>query len=156
MASRRDEIRMTPEEISGLLADELTAQVATIGPNGRPHLVPVFYVPRGAGLATWTYTKSQKVANLRRLPQATVLVETGTVYAELRGVSMECDVEISTDLEEITAIGQELTVRMLAGADDVATSASQFIRAQAAKRVGLVFTPTKVVSWDHLKLGGGY
>jgi len=38
----------------------------------------------------------------------------------------------------------------------VATSASQFFRAQATKRVGLLFTPTKVVSWDHSKLGGAY
>ncbi|AEK47814.1 hypothetical protein RAM_46745 [Amycolatopsis mediterranei S699] len=31
-----------------------------------------------------------------------------------------------------------------------------FITGQAAKRVGLVFRPTKVVSWNHGKLGGTY
>ncbi|MFL6143421.1 MAG: pyridoxamine 5'-phosphate oxidase family protein [Labedaea sp.] len=153
--SRRKEITMTAGEIEAFLAEELTAQVATIGPNGRPHLVPVFYVPRGTGIATWTYAKSQKVANLRRLPQATVLVEAGTEYARLRGVSMECDVEILEDVEQVAAIGLELTGRMLDNAD-VATSAGQFVRAQAQKRVGLVFTPTKVVSWDHAKLAGAY
>jgi Pyridoxamine 5'-phosphate oxidase len=127
-----------------------------MGPNGRPHLVPVFYVKRGdAAIATWTYAKSQKVANLRRLAQATVLVESGASYDELRGVSMECDVTIIEDVEQIVGIGQELTGRMIAN-DDVATSAGQFIRAQAEKRVGLLFTPTKVVSWDHAKLGGAY
>lgn len=146
---------MTPEEITLFLAAEMTAQVATIGPNGRPHLVPVFYVVRDGGVATWTYGKSQKVANLRRDPRATVLVESGKAYEELRGVSMECDVEVVEDVEKIVAIGQELTGRMV-GDDDVATSAGQFIRAQAQKRVGLVFTPTKVVSWDHAKLGGSY
>jgi hypothetical protein len=153
--SRRAEITMTPEEIKSFLEAELTAQVATIGPNGRPHLVPVFYVTRGAAVATWTYAKSQKVVNLRRLAQATVLVESGRSYDELRGVSMECDVEILEDTERIVAIGQELTGRMI-GNDEVATSAGQFVRAQADKRVGLLFTPTKVVSWDHAKLGGGY
>lgn len=146
---------MTPEEITAFLERELTAHIATIGPAGRPHLVPVFYVPRGTGLATWTYGKSQKVANLRRLPQATVLVEAGRSYEELRGVSMECDVEIVEDTERIAAIGFELTGRMV-GNPDVAVSASQFVRAQAQKRVGLVCTPTRVVSWDHAKLGGGY
>jgi hypothetical protein len=156
MPSRREQIKMTPEEIKSFLAEQLTAQVATIGPNGRPHLVPVFYVNRGdAAIATWSYAKSQKVVNLRRLPQATVLVETGKSYDELRGVSMECDVTIVEDLEQIAAIGQELTGRMVEN-DDVATSASQFVRVQAQKRVGLVFTPTKVVSWDHAKLGGAY
>ncbi len=154
--SRREQIKMTPEEVEAFLEEQLTAQVATIGPNGRPHLVPVFYVARGdAAIATWTYAKSQKVANLRRLAQATVLVESGKDYAELRGVSMECDVTIIEDTEQIVAIGQELTGRMV-GNDDVATSASQFIRAQAEKRIGLLFTPTKVVSWDHAKLGGTY
>jgi hypothetical protein len=30
------------------------------------------------------------------------------------------------------------------------------VRKQAVKRVGLRFTPTRVVSWDHRKLGGAY
>ncbi|HEV2783649.1 MAG TPA: pyridoxamine 5'-phosphate oxidase family protein [Actinophytocola sp.] len=153
--SRRAEIRMTPEEVKAFLESQRTAHVATIGPNGRPHLVPVFYVTRGEAVATWTYAKSQKVQNLRRQPEATVLVESGEEYAELRGVSMECDVEILTDTEQIAAIGQELTRQMIDDAE-VATSASQFVRAQAEKRVGLVFTPTKVISWDHAKLGGTY
>lgn len=153
--SRRAEIRMTPEEIKALLEAKRTAHIATTGPNGRPHLVPVFYVIRGERVATWTYASSQKVANLERLPQATVLVETGDSYEELRAVSMECDVEIIRDTEQIAAIGQELTHRMVAN-EEVATAASQFVRAQAEKRVGLVFTPTNVVSWDHAKLGGTY
>ena len=156
MPSRRDQIKMTSEQVKAFLAGQRTAQVATIGPNGRPHLVPVFYVNRGdVAIATWTYAKSQKVANLRRLAQATVLVESGESYDELRGVSMECDVTIIEDTEQIVAIGQELTGRMISN-DEVATSAGQFIRAQAEKRVGLLFTPTKVVSWDHAKLAGAY
>jgi PPOX class probable F420-dependent enzyme len=146
---------MSDEEVRAFLGERLTAHVATIGPNGRPHLVPVFYVTRGDGVATWTYAKSQKVANLRRLAQATVLVEAGQAYEELRGVSMECDVEILEDVEQIALIGHELTGRMI-GNPDVAASAGQFVRAQAAKRVGLVFRPTKVISWDHAKLGGAY
>jgi hypothetical protein len=153
--SRRAEITMSGGEIRAFLAEEMTAHVATIGPRGRPHLVPVFYVTRGDGVATWTYAKSQKVANLRRLAQATVLVETGQAYEELRGVSMECDVDILEDVEQIALIGQQLTGRMIGNAD-VAASAGQFVRAQAAKRVGLVFRPTKVVSWNHAKLGGAY
>jgi PPOX class probable F420-dependent enzyme len=153
--SRREEIKMTPEEVTAFLEAQRTAHVATIGPNGRPHLVPVFYVTRGDAVATWTYAKSQKVQNLQRNPQATVLVESGEEYAELRGVSMECDVEIIRDTEQIAAIGRELTHEMI-GDEQVATAASQFVRVQAEKRVGLLFRPTKVVSWDHAKLGGTY
>ncbi|CRK60490.1 hypothetical protein [Alloactinosynnema sp. L-07] len=153
--SRRDQIKLTPQEIADFLAEEKVANVATIGRTGRPHLVPVWYLPDGSTLSTWTYESSQKVANLRRLAQATVLVEAGTSYEELRGVSLECDVEIVEDTERITAIGSALTERYT-GSPEVAAAASQFVRAQAAKRVGLVFHPTKVVSWDHSKLGGTY
>jgi PPOX class probable F420-dependent enzyme len=153
--SRRDEIQLTPEEITAFLAEGKVANIATIGPNGRPHLVSLWYSPRGDVLETWTYAKSQKAANLRRLPQATILVETGDSYEKLRGVSMECDVELVEDTEEITRIGGEL-MRRYSSSQEVATSASQFARLQAPKRVGLVCRPTKIVSWDHSKLGGTY
>jgi nitroimidazol reductase NimA-like FMN-containing flavoprotein (pyridoxamine 5'-phosphate oxidase superfamily) len=153
--SRREQIKMTPDEVRAYLDAGRVANVATVGPKGRPHLVPVFYIPEGDGIATWTYGTSQKVANLRRLAEATVLIETGTEYNELRGVSMECDVRIIEDTEEIVRIGTELMTRMSPG-NEVVTAATQFVRAQARKRVGLVFQPTKVVSWDHGKLGGTY
>lgn len=155
MASRREQIKMTPDEVRAYLDAGRVANVATVGPNGRPHLVPVFYVLEGDGIATWTYGSSQKVANLRRSPQATVLVETGTDYAELRGVSMECDVRVVEDTEEIVRIGTGLLARMSPG-NEAVTAAAQFVRLQAQKRVGLVFEPTKVISWDHGKLGGTY
>jgi PPOX class probable F420-dependent enzyme len=153
--SRRGEVQMTPEEITAFLGEGRTANIATMGPNGRPHLVALWYVPRGDVLETWTYAKSQKAMNLRRLPQATILVETGESYERLRGVSMECDVELVTDTEKITAIGQRLMHRY-AENPQVATAGSQFVRLQAPKRIGLVCRPTKIVSWDHSKLGGSY
>ncbi|ONI72949.1 pyridoxamine 5'-phosphate oxidase [Actinosynnema sp. ALI-1.44] len=154
--SRREQIKMTPDEVRAYLESGRVANVATVGPKNRPHLVPVFYIVEGDGIATWTYGTSQKVANLRRLAEATVLVETGVAYEELQGVSMECDVEIVEDTEQIVRIGTELLGKMSAGNSEVLTAAAQFIRAQAEKRVGLVFRPTKVVSWDHRKLGGTY
>ncbi len=153
--SRRAQIVMTGEEISGFLAAGKVANFATIGPNGRPHLVPLWYVPRGDGIATWTYRGAQKTKNLRRLPQATVLVETGDTYDQLRGVSMECDVEIIEDTEQVALIGVEL-MRRYNPSEQAATAATQFVRLQAPKRVGIVCTPTRIVSWDHRKLGGTY
>jgi hypothetical protein len=159
MPSRRGQIEMSPEEIAVFLNEGRAANFATIGPNGRPHLVTLWYVPSGGDedpmIETWTFAKSQKAANLRRLPQATILVETGEEYEKLRGVSMECDVELVTDVEKITSIGQQLTHRYNPN-QQAATAASQFVRLQAPKRVGLVCRPTKIVSWDHSKLGGAY
>jgi len=155
MPSRRDQIKMTPDEVAAFLSQGKTANLATIGPNGRPHLTALWYVPNGDVIETWTFAKSQKAANLSRLPQATILVETGDSYEKLRGVSMECDVELVTDVEKITSIGQGLMHRY-SESPEIATSASQFVRLQAPKRVGLICRPTKIVSWDHSKLAGTY
>ncbi|MQA10878.1 MAG: TIGR03618 family F420-dependent PPOX class oxidoreductase [Pseudonocardiaceae bacterium] len=153
--SRRGQIRMTPDEVRTFLDEQRVANVATIGPNGRPHVVPVWYLPHDDGVATWTYRTSQKVANLRRLAQATVLVEAGDSYEELSGVSMECDVEIIDDPERVLEIGSGLTKRY-SSVGAPTEELTEFLRAQATKRVGLVCTPTKTVSWDHGKLGGTY
>ncbi|MBA0127560.1 pyridoxamine 5'-phosphate oxidase family protein [Haloechinothrix sp. YIM 98757] len=162
--SRRDQIKMTDREIRDYLAEQRVINVATMGPNGRPHLAPLWYVPHGGGdtdggtlrLETWTYGRSQKVANLRRLAQATLLVESGEAYEELRGVSMETDVEIIDDTERTLAIGTDLMRRYTFDGAEIPDEAVDALRAQATKRVGLVFTPTKIVTWDHSKLGGTY
>ena len=156
--SRRDQIRMTEDEVRAYLAEQKVINVASIGPNGRPHLAPLWYFPHEAGVATWTYGTSQRAKNFRRLPEATVLVEDGDSYEKLRGVSFEADVEIVEDTAEVTRMGTALMQRY-SGAkpgDPASAELSAFIAGQAAKRVGLVFRSGKVVSWDHSKLGGTY
>ena len=148
--SRRDQIRMSDDEVRGFLEEQLVMTVATMGPKGRPHLMPLWYVPDGNELIGWTYAKSQKAKNLGRDPRATVQVEDGVQYHELRGVMMECDVELDHDAKPY---GLRLFGRYAGELDqDVETLVAQ----QAAKRVGLRFTPTRTVSWDHSKLGGVY
>ncbi|WP_370969554.1 pyridoxamine 5'-phosphate oxidase family protein [Amycolatopsis sp. cg9] len=156
--SRRDQIRMTEDEVREYLAGQQVINVASVGPNGRPHLAPLWYFPHEDGVATWTYGTSQKAKNFRRLPEATVLVEDGDSYEKLRGVSFEADVEIVEDTAEVTRMGIELMQRY-AGAkpgDPVPDELRAFIAGQAPKRVGLIFRPTKVASWNHGKLGGTY
>ncbi|MGQ0845214.1 MAG: pyridoxamine 5'-phosphate oxidase family protein [Sporichthyaceae bacterium] len=158
--SGRDAIRMSDAQILAYLEEQKVIQVATIGPNGRPHLAPLWYVPHPSGtpglpaVATWTYGKSQKALNLQRLPEATVLVESGQSYGALRGLSMECDVEILTDYDATLAIGLGLADRYGTGGygEDRAATVATF-EGQARKRIGLVFRATKIATWDFSKLG---
>ncbi|WIY04684.1 pyridoxamine 5'-phosphate oxidase family protein [Amycolatopsis mongoliensis] len=156
--SRRDQIRMTEDEVRAYLDEQKVINVASIGPNGRPHLAPLWYFPHEDGVATWTYGTSQKAKNLRRLPEATVLIEDGDSYEKLRGISFEADVQLVEDTAEVTRMGITLMQRY-AGAkpgDPVPAELSAFIAGQAPKRIGLIFHPTKIASWDHTKLGGAY
>ena len=145
---------MTEDELHGFLAEQKIVSCATIGPNGRPHLVPLWYVPDGDVLSGWTYRKSQKAKNLERDPHATLQVEDGVLYHELRGVMMECDVELENDAERVSEFGVGLFERYTGARLDDASRAA--VLAQAPKRVGLRFVPTRIVSWDHRKLGGVY
>ena len=164
MPSRRAAIEMTDPELHRFLQDEKIVTVATIGPNGRPHLMPLWFVAEGDRhltatgrqvpvISAWTFGKSQKVKNLERRPQATLQVEAGEEYQELRGAMLECDVEIIRETDKVAAIGAAVT-RRYTGAP--AGEVPEMVRQQAPKRVGLVFRPTRVASWDHRKLGGRY
>ena len=159
MASKRDLIRMTGAELRAFLDEQRIVQVATIGPNGRPHLMPLWYVVEdGEGdpvLRGWTFAKSQKAKNLERDPRATISIDDGVEYQELRGVMMECDVEVERDPEAVVPYGMALFERYGPGGE-LAPEVREMVLAQAQKRVGLRFVPTRVVTWDHRKLGGAY
>jgi len=143
---------MSEAELRTFLAEQQTVTCATLGPGGRPHLAALWYVPVDGCLHCWTYAASQKARNLERDPRATLLAEAGDVYAELRGVSMECDAELLRDPDQVLDIGVALAVRY--GGADPAPELRAALAPQAVKRVGIRFRPTRVSSWDHRKLAG--
>ena len=154
--SRRAEIQLSAEEQLELLESERIVVVASFGPRGWPHLMPLWYVPRDGLPWIWTYAKSQKVKNLERDPRATLLVETGHEYGELRGVMIEAEAQIHRDLETVAGFAEELTVRYAEGIESVQGDAREALKAQAAKRVAISFRALRTASWDHRKLGGTY
>jgi PPOX class probable F420-dependent enzyme len=155
MPSRRDQIRMSDEELRAFLDEQMIVSCATIGRNGRPHLVPLWYVTDGTELRGWTYAKSQKARNLDRDPRATLEVADGVQYHELRGAMLECDVEVEREPARVAEYGIALFTRY-GGGGELAPEVRDAVEKQAPKRVGLRFVPTRVVSWDHGKLGGAY
>jgi PPOX class probable F420-dependent enzyme len=144
---------MSDDELRAFLLEQKVVTCATTGPSGRPHLMPLWYTS-DADLTVrgWTYAKSQKAKNLERDPRATLQVEDGEMYHELRGVMMECDVAIEHDPDKVANFGMALFQRFGATGPDV----EAMIAKQAPKRIGLTFTPTRIISWDHSKLGGTY
>jgi PPOX class probable F420-dependent enzyme len=128
-------------------------QCATVGPRGRPHMVPLWFVPEGGELVSWTYAKSQKAKNLERDPRATVGIEAGVQYHELRGVTFECDVEIEREPERVETYGLRLFARY---AGELSPEIRAMVAQQSQKRVGMRFIPSRTVSWNHSKLGGAY
>lgn len=156
MASKREAIRLTADEQRELIESERVVVVSSIGPRGWPHSMPLWYVPRDGEIWIWTYARSQKVRNLERDPRATLLVETGHEYGELRGVMIEAEAELIRDTDRVVELAKELTVRYSEGIESIEGDAAAALQAQAPKRVAIHFHPRRVASWDHRKLGGGY
>ena len=165
--SRRDQIRMSDEEAAEFLSHERTVTCATIGREGWPHLMPLWYVLRDPGsgpaprLWAWTYATSQKVRNLERDARATVQVEAGESYEELRGVMMECEVRLHRELDVVTELGLAIfkrysTPRGQPPVHELHPEVAATIERQAGKRVGLEFVERRRATWDHRKLGGVY
>jgi hypothetical protein len=171
--SRREQIRMSTEEVASFLAEERTVTCATVGPRGWPHLMPLWYVLRDSESGSdvdggpsprvwaWTYASSQKVRNLERDPRASLQVEAGESYELLRGVMLECDVIIHRDLDTVAALGAAILLRNAQprGVEppaELPVQARDAVAAQAVKRVGLEFVEQRRASWDHRKLGGVY
>jgi PPOX class probable F420-dependent enzyme len=154
--SRRGQITLSEAELLELLESERIAVVSSLGPRGWPHSMPLWFVPREGEVWIWTYGKSQKVRNLERDPRATVLVEAGHGYSELRGAMIEAEAELHHDLETKLRFAEELTLRYADGLTSLGDDARAGLEAQAPKRVAIRFKPVRTATWDHRKLGGTY
>src|SRR5437899_2702634 len=97
--SMRDLMQMTDDETEAFLDSGRRAQVATVNRDGSPHLVPLSYLFLDGDLAFWTDGDSQKVANLRRDPRVTVLVEEGGRFEEFRAVQVRGTAEVVDDYD---------------------------------------------------------
>jgi PPOX class probable F420-dependent enzyme len=149
---------MSEAEVAKMLAAGRKVQLATINPDGYPHLVTMYYALVDGKITFWTYRTSQKALNLARDPRISCLVESGEAYFDLRGVQIQGTVETITDPDAVYQIGLrvgQVVGNALAGAD-VADGAddpvNEYVASAARKRYGYVVSPVKVISWDHTKL----
>lgn len=155
MSSRRDQIQLTPDEQLQLLDEQRVVIATTIGPRGWPHSMPLWFTVRDGDIWAWTFAKSQKVKNLERDDRATVLVESGHEYSELKGVMLKTHARIERDTEQVLDFAGELFAKYQ-GADPQDADMREGMRGQATKRVAIRFEVVETVTWDHAKLGGVY
>jgi len=142
---------MTPAEVAEFLSGERRAHLATINADGTPHVVPLSYVVIDGRVTFWTDPASRKVANLRRDPRLTCLVEAGTEFAEFRAVQLSGRAELGADAESSRRAGLALYERAAGPLTDDLRAA---VDAMVAERVAVTVVPERTVSWDHRKLPG--
>lgn len=150
--NQRAQIQMTDEEVDRFVERSRTATMATIGPNGLPHLVAMWFGLVDGRIYVETKAKSQKAANLRRDPRIVVMIEAGDTYDQLRGVAIEGTahlIEDETDDEYWAAAVSVFERYNGPYTEDM----KPFVDIMMNKRIVVRVDPTRTRSWDHRKLG---
>ncbi|WIN00486.1 pyridoxamine 5'-phosphate oxidase family protein [Actinoplanes oblitus] len=150
---QRDVVSMPDADVVALLAAGRKVHLATIQPDGTPHLVSMFYAMKDGRIAFWTYRASQKARNLARDPRVTCLVEDGEDYFELRGVQVTGVVHPVGDLAGVTEVGRLVAARMPSpAAGEIDAALDDYVAHAATKRIAYLVEPRRVISWDHRRL----
>jgi PPOX class probable F420-dependent enzyme len=149
--NERGKIVMTDGEITEFIERSRTATMATVLPNGRPHLVAMWYAVLDGEIWFETKAKSQKAVNVRRDPTITVMIEDGQTYNTLRGVSIDGTAEIvDDDPDLLLRVGISVWERYTGPYSD---EMRPFVDQMMNNRIAVRVVPTRLRSWDHGKLG---
>lgn len=154
MPSRREMIAMSEQEMWEFIETQKSIQVCTMGKEGEPHLTVMWFAVVDGAIILETFTKAQKIVNLKRNPKMAVLLEDGAEYNELRGVSINCNAELVEDYDTVHALHVEVIVRNQEGL--TREQAAEYTKEMCKKKTVIRVTPQKVMSWDHRKLDVAY
>jgi PPOX class probable F420-dependent enzyme len=148
--NQRSQIQLTDEEIVAFVAQSRTATMATVGADGQPHLVAMWFALIDGQLWFETKAKSQKAVNLRRDGRISVLIESGDTYDTLKGVSFEGQGVIVDDADALWQVGVSIWERYTGPYSE---EMRPFVEIMLNKRVAVRVDVTRTRSWDHRKLG---
>ena len=142
---------MSDDEIAAFLDRSRTATMATVGSNGLPHLIAMWYGLVDGTIYFETKAKSQKATNLRRDPRIVIMVEAGDTYDQLRGVSIEGTAHLIEDTtsDEYWAAAVSVFERYQGPYTD---EMRPFVELMMNKRIVVRVEPERTRSWDHRKL----
>jgi PPOX class probable F420-dependent enzyme len=149
-ANQRAQIVMSEAEITDFVNNSRTGTLATIGPDGQPHLTAMWYGVVDGEIWLETKAKSQKAVNLARDPRVSFMIEDGDTYDTLRGVSFEGVAEIVDDPDACFRVGVSVWERYTGPyTEDMKPAVDMMMN----KRVGVRIVSQRTRSWDHRKLG---
>jgi hypothetical protein len=150
------ELALTPEQLDEMMISSWNMRVATIGPGTRINVTPLWFGWGGGNI--YFYCRGQKVVNLRRNPEATVLVDRNERFPELQGAMFQGKARVLESADDENADPYLEDVRMQMGKkysgghgeSGPATRNNSTARGRHWRWV--VFTPEKTVTWDNFKI----
>jgi PPOX class probable F420-dependent enzyme len=145
-------IMMTPDEIDAFLREQHTCRVATVSPDGRPHVGALWFAWDGTSLWLYSITRSRRWADLRHDPRVAVVVDDGEEYGDLRGVELSGSVDFVGEAPRTGEPhpGLDVPERLFA-----AKNFGLDAMVHDGRHAWLRLTPEAVTSWDFRKVPQG-
>lgn len=160
MAGIPAELALTAEQLDELMTTSWNMRIATLGPGTRINLTPLWF--GWAGGRVYFYARGQKIANLRRSPSCTVLVDRNERFPELQGAMLQGTAVVLEDaaMEDADPHLEEARWQMgrkySGGHGESAAPEGEKVRNPASARGRawrwVVVTPDESVTWANKKL----
>jgi nitroimidazol reductase NimA-like FMN-containing flavoprotein (pyridoxamine 5'-phosphate oxidase superfamily) len=146
LAVPRSQLRLTPDELDRFLTEQRTVRLATVGDDGVPHVVPLWFVWHEGAVWLNSLRKSKRHGHLREGRPVGLVVDDGDKYEELRGVRMSGRPEVVPDDDPVRLEAYRLFGRKYFGVDELPSQASyETVRIE----------PDDIASWDFRKIPTG-
>ena len=149
-------IALTDEELDDLMTSSWNMRIATLGGDGRINLTPMWF---GWVQGKIYFTgRGQKIVNLRRNPNATLLVDKNERFPELIGAMFQGTAHVLEDAEAERADPHLEEARVVIGTKyagghgEDTTPRRRETTASGETNRWVVFTPDRLVSWDNAKI----
>jgi nitroimidazol reductase NimA-like FMN-containing flavoprotein (pyridoxamine 5'-phosphate oxidase superfamily) len=156
MPSRREQIRMSDQEMREYLGQAIKGTLSTLGPAEFPHQTAVSFVwLQGDCIGIASYARSQKVKNLLRIPRSSFIAEADASYSSYRGVLVTGVVDVTTKFEDVARF-QRLLIQRVTKLSEGSHETPVDPESIAAKRAVLTLRLQKIITWDHSTLEGVY
>jgi PPOX class probable F420-dependent enzyme len=135
---------MSPHEIEDFLSESNIARIATVKPDGSPHVTPVWYLWENNQLLILIMKGSVKESNIKQKKKVAVTVDSNT--APNKGVIIEGTAKIEELTEEIE---RRICQRYLKKENlDEYLELSHGYYPQILIRI----QPEKIITWDYSKI----
>ncbi|MEM7100141.1 MAG: pyridoxamine 5'-phosphate oxidase family protein [Pseudomonadota bacterium] len=151
-------LALTDDQIEEIMVSSWNCRIGTIGPGTRINITPMWF--GWAEGRVYIFGRGQKVVNLRRNPECTIIVDRNEKFPELQAIMLQGTARVLED-EAAELADSGLTVARVQmgkkyngghGQSAVEDPPPNSATAGGRSRRWIVFAPDKQVTWDNFKL----
>lgn len=144
-------LQMTTDELEGFLAGHRNCYVGTVSAQGWPHVAPLAYTRLDDPQTLYVRTdpRSRKAENLYHENRASVVVDEGVEYADLKGFFAQAYATIVRDEDRLNRLDKSFVEKHYDGAVPDLVSR---VHDMQDEWVWFELNPANIVTWDNSKL----